>query len=353
MKIPLFCIVACLVFYASCSDKSLTKSSGGPEYFADSMFQSSVDSGFIAGASVLVVKKGEVLIDKSYGFASLELDVPMPTGASFEIGSVTKQFTSAAILRLMEMGEISLDDDLTQYVDFNTGGRKIKIGDLLDHRSGIPSYTEIPDFWPLSLHAYPRDTLLRIVEKEAFLFEPGSALIYNNSAYYLLGLIIESVADTSYEAFLDDQIFKPLGMGDTYYCSTSEVVPNKVYGYNFGPDGLRQKPYLDHTWPFSAGSLCSTTADLMKWMKALHGGKVLKEPTYLSMITPGSLNDGSRVRYAKGLVNYMNYGHKMIGHGGGINGFLSETLYFPEEDLFIVCLVNTTGPKGPVILQRV
>lgn len=159
-------------------------------------------------------------------------------------------------------------------------------------------------------------------------------------------MIIEKITEQGYEEFLKQEFFEPLGMDNTSYCSNSKVVKNKVYGYNYSPNGLLQKSYLNHTWPYAAGSLCSTTEDLLIWMKALHGGKVLTPPMYLSMISPEKLNNGSSVSYAKGLVNFSNFGHKEIAHGGGISGFLTDTRYFPNKDLYIICLINTTGPKG-------
>lgn len=276
----------------------------------------------------------------------MELAIPMPEKAIFEIGSATKQFTVAAILKLVEAKEISLDDDFTDYLEFDTKGRKITINNLLNHTSGIQSYTEIPEFWDLSTKEYHRDTLVRLVEQKDFLFEPNEALIYNNSGYFFLGLIIEKITEQGYEEFLKQEFFEPLGMHNTSYCSNTKIVKNKVYGYNYSPNGLLQKSYLNHTWPYAAGSLCSTTEDLLIWMKALHGGKVLTPPMYLSMISPEKLNNGSSVSYAKGLVNFSNFGHKEIAHGGGISGFLTDTRYFPNKDLYIICLINTTGPKG-------
>ena len=314
--------------------------------FGDSLFQVAVDSHFIAGGAALVVRGDEVLLDRSYGYASLELEVPMPANASFEIGSVTKQFTAAAIVKLHQMDKLSLDDDLTKYIDIDTKGRSIPIWRLLDHTSGIASYTEMPAFWPMSLHRYERDSMVRMVEAEEFLFEPGEALIYNNSAYFFLGLIIEKASGKPYEDFLQEQIFDPLQMNDTYYCSNTQIVKGKAYGYNFSPGGLQQKPYLDHTWPYAAGSLCSTTADLLKWLKAIHQDDFLGKEAYEMMITPRPLNDGTKVKYAMGLVNESYFGQQMIHHGGGIHGFLSETRYFPQEDLTVICLVNTTGPRG-------
>lgn len=314
--------------------------------FADSLFQLHVDSSHIAGAAVIVQKDGEILLDRKYGFASLELKTPMPDNANFEIGSVTKQFTAAAILKLAEEGKLSLDDDVSDYLDYDAGGRKITIRQLLNHTSGIPSYTEIPEFWQWSVHTYERDTMITLIEKNEFLFEPGEALIYNNSAYFMLGLIIEELSQKSYEEFLREKFFEPLGMNNTYYCTTREIIPGKVYGYSMSEDGLIQKSFLDHTWPYAAGSLCSTTEDLLTWMNALHGGQVFGNENYASMITPDSLNNGSPIRYAMGLAHFNDYGNELIQHGGGINGFLSETKYYPEEDLYIVCLVNTTGPQG-------
>jgi CubicO group peptidase (beta-lactamase class C family) len=314
--------------------------------FADSLFQSNVDSSYIAGASVVVYYQGEKILDKSYGFASMELSVPMPQNPCFEIGSVTKQFTSAAILRLMEQGKLSLDDDIREYVDFDTKGRNVTINHLLNHTSGIASYTEIPAFRSLSIQKYERDSLLRVVEQSPFLFEPGEALIYNNSGYFLLGLIIEKVSGISYEEYLNEQFFTPLGMSHTFYSSNTKVIPGKVYGYHYTRNGLIQKPYIDHTWPYAAGSLASTTNDLLQWMRTMHEGRLFSDRLYELYITPGELNDGSKLRYAMGLTNFSDYGHPVISHGGGIHGFLSDTRYYTEDDLYIICLVNTMGPKG-------
>lgn len=343
----IFLVPIAIVFLAiSCQEKSEISETTPLESFTDSLFQASVDSSQIAGASVLVYQNGKNLIKKTYGYASLELSVPIPTGGVFEIGSVTKQFTAAAILKLAEANKLSLDDDFTQYLDFDTNGRKVTIDNLMNHTSGIPSYTEIPEFWDLSIQEHPRDSLVRLVESKTFMFEPGEALIYNNSAYFFLGLIIEKVTGQTYEEYLQETFFGPLGMDNTSYCSTSEVTKNKVYGYSYTPEGLKQKEYLNHTWPFSAGSLCSTTEDLLIWMTALHQGNLLSETLYQSLITPGQLKDGSIVLYAKALVNYLDFGNHRIGHGGGINGFLTDTRYYPQEDLYMIYLVNTTGPKG-------
>ena len=339
-------MVLLLVGIACKQNPTSSGTTSSVEAYADSIFQAAVDSAEIAGASVLVYRNGEALLDKAYGYASLELQAPVPQDGVFEIGSVTKQFTAAAILKLASEGKLSLQDDFTDYIPMDMGGRQISINALLDHTSGIPSYTEIPEFWDLSMETHPRDSLLRLVETKEFLFEPGQRMIYNNTAYFILGLIIEKVTDQTYEAYLQEAIFEPLDMNQTHYCTTTEIKPNKVYGYSYSEEGLLQKAFLNHTWPYAAGSLCSTTADLLKWMKALHEGKILSPEEYELLTTPETLNNGAPLRYAKGLSVFEQYGNRYIGHGGGINGFLSNTRYYPEADLYVICLVNTTGPKG-------
>jgi len=346
MKKILLVPIAIVLLAISCQEKSEISETTSLESFTDSLFQSSVDSSQIAGGSILVYQDGKTLIKKTYGYGSLELSVPVPNDGIFEIGSVTKQFTAAAILKLVESNKLSLDDDFTKYLDFDTKGRKVTIDNLLNHTSGIPSFTAFEEFGEFMIQDHPRDSLVRLVESKPFMFEPGEALIYNNSAYFFLGLIIEKVTGQKYEEYLKDTFFEPLRMDNTSYCSTSEVTKNKVYGYDYTPEGLKQKGYLNHTWPYAAGSLCSTAEDLLTWMTALHQGNVLSETLYQSLITPDQLKDGSNLLYAKALVNYSDFGNHRIGHGGGIDGFLTDTRYYPEEDLYIISLVNTTGPKG-------
>jgi hypothetical protein len=136
-------------------------------------------------------------------------------------------------------------------------------------------------------------------------------------------------------------------MPDSRYCSESEITKRKAHGYDMGPKGLQLKGHIDHTYPYSAGSLCSTVGDLIAWNRALHGGKVLSAAAYREMITPGVLNDGTQLRYAKGVTLHSIAGHRAIEHGGGINGFLSAAGYYPDDDAIIVVLINTAGPVGP------
>jgi CubicO group peptidase (beta-lactamase class C family) len=315
----------------------------------DSIAQSPVQEQRVAGIAVAVVHGGDTLLMKGYGKADLAWNVPMPHDAVFEIGSVTKQFTAAAVLQLRDDGKIDLDADITTYLpDYPTQGHRISVRRLLDHTSGIRSYTEMQAFRELVTRDLPRDTLVARIAAEPFDFPPGEALIYNNSAYFLLGLIIEKASGMPYEEYVEQRLFAKLGMQRSSYCSNREVVERKARGYQLTPNGLVKAPYLDHTWPYAAGSLCSTVGDMVTWLRALHGGKVLSTASYEEMITPGRLTDGTPVRYAMGLARTPDSkGRQAIHHGGGIFGFLSETRWYPEADLYVVVLVNTTGNLSP------
>jgi len=349
MKQTTFLVIAIsLLIATSCKNKQETTTAAPSqlEVYADSLFQASIDSAQIAGASILIFHKDKILLKKAYGYASLELSAPMPTDGNYFIASLTKQFTAAAILKLVEDKKLSLDDDFTKYLEFDTKGRKITIAQLLDHTSGLAQAESKEEFMQMTFDEFPHKLMVTLVEPKDFLHEPGEAMIYNNTAFVFLGLIIEKITGQSYETYLQESFFDPLGMSNTSYTSNTKVTKNKVNGYVHTPKGLQQNGFLNYDIPYSAGALSSTTEDLFKWMQALHTGKVLSEPMYKSLISTSSLNDGAPVRYAKGLVNFSYYGHQEIGHNGGGFGFLSRTRYFPDDDLYIICLLNTYGPKG-------
>jgi CubicO group peptidase (beta-lactamase class C family) len=312
----------------------------------DSLVAAALKDGRAAGMSVGVLRGDDILVLKGYGKADLELDVATPPNAVYEIGSVTKQFTAAALLLLAEDGKLSLDDDLTKHLpDYPTAGNKIPLRRLLDHTSGIKGYTELPKFQTIMTRRLPKDSLVALFQDQPFDFPTGRGLVYNNSAYFLVGLIIEKVSGMPYGEFVAKRFFEPLGMRDSHYCNERKIVKNRAHGYDMGPAGqLMLKGYIDHTYPYAAGSLCSTAADMLTWMRALHSGKVLRERAYKSLVTPDTLDDGARVRYAKGLAVYSLGGRPAIEHGGGINGYLSSSIWLPEERMAVVVLINTAGP---------
>ena len=321
----------------------------------DSAARAYVANDQVPGVSVAVVRGTDTLLMKGYGYADLEWDVATPAdaSASYEIGSMTKQFTATAILQLVAAGKLDLDADMTRYLpDYDTQGRQVPVRRLLDHTSGIPGYTEMPFFADIMDRSLPRDTLVKLVEKAPFLFDPGTALIYDNTGYFLLGLIIEKVSGETYADYIQKHVFDPVGMKASYYCSESAIHVDHAHGYDAGRDGLRIKAYLDQEWPFAAGSLCSTARDLITWNLALHHGKVLAPDQYTALTTPRPLKDGEHIRYAMGLQVSDLDGRWVITHGGGINGYLSDGRYYPDSDLTVVVLQNSTGRPGPASLGQ-
>jgi CubicO group peptidase (beta-lactamase class C family) len=318
----------------------------------DSLAGSPVLEGRAVGIGVAVVKGNDTLLLKGYGKADVEWNVPMPTDAMFEIGSVTKQFTAAAILQLRDEGKLSLDDELTKYLpDFPTRGHKLTLRRLLDHTSGIKGITEMPEFRWLVTSSHPRDSAYALIKRYPFEFSPGDAMIYNNSAFWLLGMVVEKVSGTTYEDYVEKKIFEPLGMKRSSYCNSNEVVERRAHGYGFQERNMRRAPTNVHTWPFSAGSLCSTPGDMVTWLKALHGGKVLSPKSYAEMTTASKLSDGTPIRYGMGLsVGTDVRGLKYVGHGGAITGFVAEVAWYPDAEMAVVVLMNSTGPISPEAL---
>lgn len=318
----------------------------------DSLASAPVQEGRAAGLYVAVVRGRDTLLLKGYGKADLELDVPTPDGAVYAIGSVTKQFTAAAILQLRDAGKLHLDADITTYLpDFPTQGHRITVRRLLDHTSGIRGLTEIAEFRTLYTSDLPRDSGLALIARQPFDFAPGEAMIYNNSGFWLLGLIVEKASGMSYEDYVEQQLFAPLGMTGSRYCDQLEVTPRRVHGYQMRPDGARRAPYFHYKWPYAAGSLCSSAGDMVTWLHALHGGRVLSPRSYAEMTTPASLADGTRIRYGMGVaVGRDLRGQALIGHGGAIEGFGAYAGWYPEAELAVVVLVNSQGPANPSVL---
>jgi CubicO group peptidase (beta-lactamase class C family) len=274
----------------------------------------------------------------------VELGVPIQPDMVFELGSITKQFTATAILMLVERGQVSLADDVTKYLpDFPTHGKAITVEHLLTHTSGIPSYTGLPEWLPKMREDFTPRQIIDLFKDKPLEFEPGENWSYNNSGYILLGAIIEKVSGKSYEDFVEQQIFKPLGMTRSRYGNNSEIVPGRVEGYDKEDSGYRRAAYLSLTQPYAAGSLMSTVDDLARWDEALLGASLLKPASLDRMFTPVNLRSGKNTSYAYGWAVGEYAGRKLIEHGGDINGFTTDILRVPEARLLVVILSNNTG----------
>ncbi len=312
----------------------------------DQIVQSYVANHQFMGTA-LVARGGEVLFSKGYGFANLEWNVPNTPNTKFRLGSVTKQFTAASILLLEERGKLKVTDPVKKYLpDSPAAWDKITIFNLLTHTSGIPNFTSFPDYAKLEPFATkPVDLVARFRDKPLE-FEPGEKMNYSNSGYVLLGYLIEKITGDTYEKFVRDNIFSPLGMKDSGYDSNSAIIAHRASGYVAGKNGFENAGFIHMSIPHGAGALYSTTEDLLKWEQGLFGGKLLQPASLVQMTKPFKSN------YAFGLVVNTDGSRKVIGHGGGIEGFNTELSYYPEDKLTIVVLGNVNGGAPTEIAKK-
>jgi CubicO group peptidase (beta-lactamase class C family) len=299
------------------------------------------------GCTALVAKNGQIIYKKAFGMADLELNVPMQPDMVFRIGSITKQFTAIAILQLMEQGKLSIDDDITKFIpDYPTQAYHISIGHLLTHTSGIKSYTNMPDFDKYSKTDMKPEELIDLFKNQPMEFAPGTKWNYNNSGFFLLGYIIEKVTGKSYQDYIQDNFFTPLGMTSSCYGSDTRIIKNRASGYGPGKDGIENAEYLSMLLPYSAGSIMSTIDDLYRWHSALYSYKLVSKETLDRAHTEYKLADGRGTHYGYGWFLSQLQGSRTIEHGGGINGYLTSSVYLPDEDVFVALFSNSTT-KAP------
>ncbi len=293
------------------------------------------------GVSFLIAKDGKPIYQKAFGMADLELNIPMTPQNVFEIGSITKQFTAVAILMLEEQGKLKIEDDITTYIpDYPTKGRKITIEQLLNHTSGIKSYTGMVNFMTNSKIDFSPTELIDVFKNEPMDFEPGEQFRYNNSGYILLGYIIEATSGQTYEDFIEKNIFETIGMTNSRYGHKLALIQNRASGYSENENNYRNANYLSMTLPYAAGSLMSTTEDLLTWQSALNNYKLITKASYEKAIHGSTLNNGDRINYGYGLEETNVNGSTSIQHGGGIFGYSTMGIYLPEEDVYVSGLTN-------------
>lgn len=293
------------------------------------------------GVAVIMTQNGKTLYKKARGLANIELQVPLTTNSVFRLGSITKQFTGAAIMMLVEQGKLSLTDNLHKYVpDFPTEGNKVNIKHLLTHTSGIANYTDDEQIWRKELQVPTTlDEMIIRFAKHPMALKVGEANRYSNTAYVLLGKIIEVASGKSYADFIEQDIFAKLDMKNSRYGGV-QIIPNRASGYSEGKDGYVNADYIDMMWPHAAGSLLSTVDDMNIWFNALRNGELISKASYKLMTSPVALNDGTLSNYGFGLGMFKLNKYEAIGHGGGIHGFVTNAFYLPETDLYVAVLNN-------------
>jgi len=296
--------------------------------------------------AVLVARGNDILFSKGYGFANLEWDVPDSPSTKFRLGSVTKQFTAASILLLEERGKLKVDDPVKKHLpDAPPAWDKVTLFHLLTHTSGIPSFTGFPDYQSTETVASPVEKTVARFRDKPLEFQPGEKWNYSNSGYVLLGYLIEKISGQSYDKFVQENIFTPLGMTSSGYDSNTAIIRHRAAGYTPSPSGPVNTGFIHMSIPHAAGALYSTTEDLVRWEQGLFGGKLLSAASLEKMTTP------FKDDYAFGLGVRTVKGHKVISHGGGIEGFNTLLAYYPDDKMTVVVLANLNGSAPDQIAE--
>ncbi len=292
--------------------------------------------------SVLVVRTGEIIFNKGYGYADISHGVENAPETVFRLGSLTKQFTAVAVLQLFERGLLDVNDPVSLYITDYPNGDKISIHNLLNHTSGIPSFTDFDEFNDVKKNDMEIDEIIELFSNRPLEFEPGEMFKYSNSGYILLTKIIEVISGQSYEEYMTEYIFTPLNMENSGLDDYYTVVLNKAEGYIFWDDNYKYDEYASMSIPLGAGGLYSSIEDLYRWDRALYGTEILSENSKNLMFSGSILIDTSDMSKYYGYGWFISEVESKVkySHSGGIEGFVSYIARYPDDDMTVIILAN-------------
>lgn len=322
----------------------------------DSFVADYMKKNHIPGLSLAVVKEGKIVMAKGYGLANVETMHRASAESVYQLASVTKQFTATLTMMMVEEKKIGLDAKITQYLpDLPKAWGEVTVRQLLNHTSGIYSYTSLPDFFESGNSRRELD-LKRIIEmvgNKPLDFAPGTDWRYNNTGYYLLGGILEKVSGKRYGDLLAERIFKPLGMQNTRLNDMRAIVPNRVMGYSWNGTMLLNGEYVSPSQPYSAGAMLSTVLDMAKWDAALYGEKLLSQKSLKEMWSPTPLPTKQPFGYGFGWMVSNKNKHRIIEHGGGIPGYATHIARFVDDKLTVIALLNQESGGAERVAMKV
>jgi D-alanyl-D-alanine carboxypeptidase len=326
----------------------------------DAAISKQIDVKQVTGAAVGVYQDGELVDLKTYGLRDVAKNLPVDADTRFEIGSVTKQFTAAAILQLQEQGKLSIDDPLAKYLPSFPHASEITLRQLLNQVSGLPNYTEMAGanmgaFADLMTTPNAKDKIYAYVSKPLH-FKPGTKWEYSNTNYWVLGNVVAVVSGMSYEDYIREHIFKPAGMTHSGFVSDEASFDDFAIPYwqgakNDGP--TEPAPKMNESWPAGAGAIVSTVGDLAAWDMALASGKIISPQSFAEMSASGHLANGKATNYGFGLEVAPHEGHDRVGHEGGTVGSLSVNATYPADHLDIIVLENNLGGQPQAVESAV
>jgi CubicO group peptidase (beta-lactamase class C family) len=308
----------------------------------DKYMRAQVNVNDFSGA-VLVAYKGKVIYKKAFGYADREWKLPNTTDSKFEICSLTKQFTAAAILQLAEQHQLNLNDKLSAYFPGYPKGDSVTLHMLLNHTSGITDYTGLPGFYAVHTLPLSKDSVIALFKNQPYKFSPGTNWDYSNSNYFLLGYIIEKVTKQPYDVYLYKNVIKKAGLTNTAVNRADSVLAYRARGYSkTETGGWKNAEQFSMELVYSAGSVISTVTDVYTWQNALLCGKIISPEMLAKMTTPYLKN------YGYGLTIDTVEHHRRIWHGGAMPGFTSYLSSFPANGISVVVFSNNFSNSNVV-----
>jgi CubicO group peptidase (beta-lactamase class C family) len=295
----------------------------------------------VPSASIAVVKDGKIVYLHAYGSARLEPKTPATSNMRYSIGSISKQFTAAAMLLLQEQGKLSLDDKVAKFIPDLTRANEVTIRQLLSHTSGYQDYWPQDYVMPMMLEPVTARKILDMWARKPLDFDPGTKWQYSNTNYVIAGLIIEKASGKPLLQFLQEKVFAPLGMSSVADIDEKKLGDTDPIGYmRYALGPLRMAPKEGPGWLFAAGELAMTAEDLAKWNISIMDQKLLRPASYRELEREAQLNNGLGTRYGLGVSLATEAGHRAVSHGGEVSGFVSESVVFPDERVAVVALTN-------------
>jgi CubicO group peptidase (beta-lactamase class C family) len=317
----------------------------------DSVAQAAMQQQGMPGMTVALAKKGTMLYVQGYGVSDLNTRQPTPPNAIFEIGSMTKQFTAALIMKLQERGQLHVDDSIATYLPEYNFPSAITLRMMLTHTSGLANFTDFPQLGDWVRNGVSEATVLTAVSQAPLQFLPGTQYSYSNSNFFALGTIIEKLTGQSYMADLDQYIFRPLGLKNTYY--SLPPAGQSATGYASNGSGLVPAILWDRSAAFAAGALSSNVYDLVAWDNALISGKVVSPASFKAMTTSNGFQIAAGGSYGFGLALWTFHNRPIIWHDGQIGGFTTETAVFLDSGFAVVVLTNDQDANPDAVILNI
>lgn len=342
-----FSVFFSMVFIGSCN-------SSGQKNKTDEYMTGLVKDKKISGASVAVLKNGEVVLSNNYGYADVSKQQPVTDSTQFGIMSITKNFIACAVMQLFDKQMIDLDASVRKYLDkLPAQYDSVLVYQLLNHTAGVPDYVEMPGYMAQANKAQTPWQVLQPVLDRPLAFKPGSKTAYSNSGYFLLGLIIEKVTGGSLKDYLRKYIFLPAGMTNTFLDDNTMQAKTRAKGYISEANDLKESPLIHPSQYWAAGGIITTKTDMIKWNSALSSGTILPAKEIRQMMQPVKLTDGSDSDFGMGFELMNIPGMRIAGNTGAGAGFNATNLQFLDDGLTVIVLTNTSGSNSSMLAKTI